>query len=185
MKKLLPLVAVTLLFTASLAVAQIGASTQPTNLNVTVSAEASLTMQTANTGLTSSGTNFSDYTGTTNFTYFVRTTKVGGGGSITVQITTDFGPAGGPSLASWPTAGDTLKYTCSVPAASSGTVTPCSGSQTAVLTPTPATNVASFGADTRSPKAGVASSVSWDLSNDPLYQTGSYTAVATFTISAT
>ena len=180
MKKYLPLAA--LLLTAPLAHAQLGTSTVTSNLNLTVAPEAALTIQTANTNLTSPGTNFTGYTGTTNFTYFVRTTKSGGSGSITLQITTDFAGASGPSVASPPTASDKLNYSCTVPAAASGTVTPCTGPLTSSTTA--ATNVASFGADTRSPKAGVASSVSWDLSNDPLYQTGSYTAVVTFTISA-
>jgi hypothetical protein len=45
--------------------------------------------------------------------------------------------------------------------------------------------VATFGANTHSAGAGTTgNSVAWTLLNDPAYPTGSYTAVATFTISA-
>jgi hypothetical protein len=179
MKKALFL-AVALLFMTPLAHAQLGNTSVNSNLSILVSPEAALTIQTTTTSLTSPLTNFSAYTGTTNFTYFVRTTKSGGTGSVTVAVA-DFSPAGGPSIVTPPTPTDKLTYSCTVPAASSGSVTPCTGPVTAA---TSATNVATFGADTRSPFAGVGSSVSWTLTNDPLYQTGSYTAVATFTISA-
>jgi len=181
MKKTLALVAAALLFTMSSALAQLGTTTVTSNLSVAVAPESALTIQTPTTTF-STPINFTDYAGTTNFTYFVRTTKAGGSGSITLQITTDFSPAGGPSVAVPPSPGDALKYSCTVPAASSGTVTQCSGSVTSSTGA--ATNVATFGQDTRTKTAGVASSVTWDLTNDPFYQTGSYTAVATFTISA-
>jgi hypothetical protein len=175
------LLGVVLLLQAPFAHAQLGTSTVTSNLNVTVGAESALTIQSANTNF-SSPTLFNNYTATTNFTYFVRTTKSGGSGSITLEVTTDFSPAGGPSVASPPTTGDKLTYNCTVPAASSGTVTPCSGPvQASTTSPT---NVATFGQDTRSPLPGVASSVAWTLTNDSLYQTGSYAGVVTFTISA-
>ena len=180
MKKIL-LLAVIVLLTGPFAHAQLGTATVTSNMNVTVGAESALTIQSANTNF-SAPTLFSNYTGTTNFTYFVRTTKTGGSGTITLQITTDFGPSGGPSVASPPTASDKLTYNCTVPAASSGTVTACTGPVTASTSAS--TNVATFAADTRTNTAGVSSSISWTLTNDPLYQTGSYTAVATFTVSA-
>jgi hypothetical protein len=105
---------------------------------------------------------------------------VGGVGSVTLQITTDFSPAGGPSVAAPPDPADTLGYTCTVAAPGN----PCGGSQTASTTA--ATGVATFGANARSVAAGTGgNSVAWTLTNDPQYETGSYSAVATFTISAT
>ncbi len=182
MRKFLPLLAVALFFTASLANAQLG-GTPPftTNLNLTVGPEATLRIDTSNTTLSSTPGNFQPYTGTTNFTYFVRTSKSGGTGTIGLQVTTDFHGTGltGPSLASWPTAGDALTYNCSV----TSPATQCSGPVTPTLTTT--TNVATFGANAHSTFAGNSGSVDWTLTNDPLYETGSYQAVVTFTISAT
>jgi hypothetical protein len=44
--------------------------------------------------------------------------------------------------------------------------------------------VVTFGAAARSSAAGDTGSVSWSLTNDPKYATGTYTATVTFTISA-
>jgi hypothetical protein len=150
-----------------------------TNLNVTVAAEASLYVSTENTALTSTGTLFADYTGTTNFLYKIRTSKTGGTGNIQLRVTTDFSPSGGPSVANPPTAGDTLSYSCTV----SSPGTPCSGTQ--VASTSSSTPVATFGANARSDRAGNSGSVAWTLTNDPAYETGSYSAVVTFTVSAT
>jgi hypothetical protein len=179
MKKILALAAA-LLWAASLAYAQLGTTTVTNNLTVAPVAEAALTIGGSATLLTSSGTNFSDYTGTTPFTYFIRTTKSGGTGTINLKVTTDFstGTGGAPSVASPPDASDTLKYTPTV--SSPGTA--ASAGQTASTSTT--TPVATFGTDAHSVKAGNSASVAWDLSNDPLYPTGSYTATVTFTISA-
>jgi hypothetical protein len=172
-----------LLFHASLAHAQLGTSSGTTTVNVTVGAEAALSIVTGTTTLTSAGTNFSSYTGTTNLTYFVRTSAASGSGTITLQVTSDFSPAGGPSVATPPTAGDALKYTCTVAApGNNGTATPCSGSVTASTAT--ATTVGTFGADARSLFGGNTAAVSWTLTNDPKYKTGSYSGTATFTISA-
>jgi len=176
------LLAAVLMLVASVAHGQLGTTAPTATVAVNVNAEAALTIQTTALTLSQSGTNFTDYSGTTNFTYFIRTTKSGGTGSIVLQVTSDFSPAGGPSVGTPPTASDHLYYSCTVPNPSNGTATPCTGpvnSSTGSQT-----NVAGFNADSRSPKAGVASSVTWGLSNDPLYQTGSYTATITYTISA-
>ena len=154
------------------------ATTGTATVNLTLAAEADITITTATTNLTSSGTEFSNYTGTTSFTYKIRTTTVGGSGSITFKITTDFAPSGGPSVASPPTAGDTLRYTCSV----SSPATQCAGSVTA--TTTTETSVATFSQDAHSAAAGNSGSVGWTLTNDPRYKTGTFTAVGTFTITA-
>jgi hypothetical protein len=150
-----------------------------TTVSVTVGAEASIAINTSSTALTSSGTLFADYTGTTNLTYKVRTTPSTGSGSIVLQITSDFNGTGGPKVNNPPTSGDKLSYDCTV--ATSGTG--CGANQTASTSST--TPVATFGSDAHSTRAGDAGTVSWTLTNDPAYKTGSYNATATFTISAT
>lgn len=151
-----------------------------TTIAVTVAPEASIAITTVgNTSLTTPGGGlFVDYTGTTTFLYKIRTDKAAGVGHITLQITADFDGTGGPSVTTPPTTGDTLKYSCVV---ASGTA--CTGPVTAA-TSVP-TNVATFGTDAHSIKAGDAGSVNWVLTNDPVYKTGSYNATATFTISNT
>ena len=184
MKKILALTALALLLATSSALAQLGTSAPTATVSVSVGPEAALTIQTTALTLTQNGNNFADYTGTTNFTYFIRTTKSGGTGNIVLEVTSDFSAGGGntPSVASPPTNTDHLYYSCTVPNPQSGTATPCTGPVNSSTTA--ATDVAAFGADARSPKAGVSSSVTWGLTNDPLYQTGSYTATITYTISA-
>jgi hypothetical protein len=154
------------------------AATGTTTVSVSVSAEASLQVNTATTTLTSASI-FGNYTGTTSLTYKIRTTQSTGTGAITLHVTSDFSPANGPSVATPPTAGDTLAYTCTV--ASPGTA--CSGSQTSSTSTS--TGVGTFGAGASSALAGNSASVAWTLANDPVYKTGSYTATVTFTVSAT
>ena len=150
-----------------------------TTVSVTVAAEAAIQVTTATTTLTNVGTIFNAYTGTTNFNYKIRTTKTGGTGTLTLEVTSDFSPANGPSVATPPTAGDALSYTCTVAAPA----TACSGSLNSSTTV--ATSVATFGANAHSANAGNAGSVAWSLSDDPTYQTGAYSATVTLTISAT
>ncbi len=153
---------------------------QTTTLSVAVGPEAALTVTTGTTNLTTAGTNFTvPFTGTTAFTYQIRTTKAGGTGSITSKVTADFGPANGPSVTTPPSTGDALTYSCTV----SNPGTACTGSQTASTSAS--TGVATFGANAQSTKAGNSGSVAWSLTDDPVYATGTYTATVTFTISAT
>lgn len=168
-----------LLLTGSMAHAQLGTTTGTTTLTVPVAAEAALTVATT-PNFTQTGTNFTAYSAATNLTYFIRTNA---SGTITLQVTSDFSPAGGPSVATPPTAGDKLAYTCTVATpGNNGTATACSGSVTAATGS--ATSVATFGADARSLFAGNSGSVSWTLTNDPKYKVNSYSAVVTFTINA-
>jgi hypothetical protein len=153
------------------------AGTGTTTVSVAIGPEAALQVDTSTTNLTTTGTVFNPYTGTTNLTYKIRTTKTGGSGAITAQVTADFG-AGGPSVAA-PASGDELTYTCS----GGAPATPCSTAQTIKTSTT--TPVADFGANAHSLKAGNAASLAWTLPNDPAYETGTYTATVTFTISAT
>jgi hypothetical protein len=181
MKKLLWFALAAVVLLAPCAFAQgLGTTAPPSTVQVNVAAESALTIQTSALVL-SSPTNFADYIGTTSFTYFVRTTKSGGTGSITLQVTTDFSNGSGntPSVAHPPTSTDALTYVATV--SSPGTA--ATGSQTASTTVAPP--VGSFGQDAHSVKAGNSASVAWTLSNDPLYPTGSYTATVTWTIAAT
>ena len=159
--------------------AQTFAATGTTTMSVSITAEASLAVNTATTTLTSSGGIFAPFTGTTNLTYKMRTTQSTGTGTITAKVTTDFSPVNGPSVAVPPNGADLLTYTCTV--ASPGTA--CSGTQTASTSAQ--TSVATFGAGASSAQAGNTASLTWGLGNDPLYKTGSYTATVTFTVSAT
>jgi len=178
MKKTL-LAAVVLLLSASLAGAATVTATGTTTLSVTVQNEASITITNGSTTLAATGTVFNPYTGTTNFTYKIRTSQTGGSGSIVLQVTTDFSGTGSPSVGTPPNTGDALTYTCTT---ASGTA--CSSAITASTTAQ--TNVATFGTDGHSVStSGDAGSVAWSLTNDPKYKTGTYTATATFTISAT
>jgi len=182
MKRPLPLIAlaVVMLVLAGTAHAQFN-TTGTTTLSLTVAAEASLRIDTTTTTLATSGSLFNnDYTGTTNYTYKIRTTKSGGSGAITLKVTSDFSPSpGGPSVGAPASTGDALTYTCSI--TSPGTA--CTGSLTASTTA--GTSVSTFGADAKSALGGNTGSVGWNLTNDPQYSTGTYTAVVTFTISAT
>ena len=153
-------------------------TTGTTSMSVTVAAEASLQVNTATTTLANVGTIFNAYTGTTNFTYKVRTTKTGGTGTITLQVTSDFSPATGPSIATPPTAGDAMTYTCTTTAPATGCVGTVTSSTSA------ATSVATFGTNAHSASAGNAGSVAWSLTDDPTYTTGAYSATVTLTISA-
>ena len=173
MKRYVMLIAGAMLGLSSLAGAQ------TTSLAVTVGAEASLTVTTGTTSLSTASTTFANpYTGTTNLTYLIRTSKSTGSGQITVKITSDFAAAGGPSVATPPSAGDALTYTCTV--AAPGTA--CTGTQTSSTTAT--TQVGTFGAAASSAKAGNSASLAWSLTDDPVYQPGAYSATATFAISA-
>lgn len=174
MRRIATTIACTLLAMAGIVRAQ-----NTTTLSVAVNPEASLTVTTGTTNLTTSGTNFTvPFTGNTSFTYQIRTMKSGGNGTITSKVTADFAGTGGPSVGTPPSTGDALTYTCTV--ASPGTA--CTGSQTSSTST--ATSVATFGAGANSTKAGNTGSVAWSLTDDPVYATGTYTATVTFTISA-
>jgi len=177
MKKTL-LMAAILLLSTSMAYAQLGTTAPTGTLSVEVFPVAGLTVDTAITSLTSLGTNFSPYTGTTSLTYYIRTTVGTGSGAITLQVTTDFA-GNGPNVASPPTPTDQLTYT---PTVSSPGV--AAGANQIAATGS-ATSVATFPADARSFFAGNSASVAWSLTNDPLYKTGVYTATITYTISST
>ena len=124
------------------------AATGTTTLQVAVAHESSISVTTGTTTLANGGSTVfgNPFTGTTNFTYKIRTTQATGSGSVTLKVTTDFG-AGGPSVLTPPTAGDALTYTC---ASASGTA--CAVAQTASTASS--TNVVTFGADAHSVSRG-------------------------------
>ena len=142
---------------------------EESTLGVTVGPEASFTAVDASPSLSQTGTNFASFTGTTNFTYRIRTTTTGGTGSITVALTAF--EVNGPALAD-------LSFSCT-DAATLGS--PC----TSTVATTSAQNVISFGADKHSADVGNAGTTAWTLVDRPTTKTGNYTSVATFTISAT
>jgi len=128
-----------------------------------------------------SGTAFTSYSGSLPVQFYIRT-SAGAAGTITVQATSDFSPAGGPLVTN-----GNLTYTCS--GATLGTA--CSGTQTVSRTlQTPVLNVSSAGGTCTggggSCSAAAPNSVSINLSlpNDPTLSTGTYSAQLTFTISA-
>jgi len=159
------------LATTALAIAAISFGADISTLGVSVGPEASFTAVDATTSMTKADTAFGAYTGTTNFTYKIRTTQSGGSGSITV-IVTSFSGTGGPAIAD-------LAYTCTAPASGS----PCASS-TAASTST-ASSVVSFGADAHSADTGDTGATVWTLADQPQIKTGTYTSTATYTISAT
>jgi hypothetical protein len=174
----LPLLALGLLVTVNRAQAQSGTLTGTTTVSVTIGPQAGLTITNSSTPLTAGGSNFGAFTGTTGLNYYVRTSQTGGSGTITMKVTTDFSPANGPSVATPPTAGDALTYTCTA----AGPGTGCTGTQTASTSSQ--TNLVSFGADVHTTTAGSTASTAWSLTNDPKYKTGTYSATITYTISA-
>jgi hypothetical protein len=173
MKKLISVFFVTLV----LALAPSAFAANATTVSVTVGAEGLLTIPAATT-LSGAG-GFANYTGSTAFNYMIRTNAAG---SVTLQVSTDFSPTLGPSVAVPPTAGDALTYSCT--AAGTSTPTACSGPVTASTTTT--TSVLTVGANKYSAASpGDTGTVSWTLTNDPKYKVGTYTATVQFTISAT
>jgi len=139
-------------------------------LNVTVGPEASFTSVDSSTSLTKVDTLFGSFTGTSNFTYKIRTSQSTGTGSITVEVTAF--QSHGPLVSD-------LSYTCTDTASG----TPCSSSTAASASV--ATGVVSFGADAHSSDSGDSGSTSWTRADRPTVKTGNYSTTATFTISAT
>lgn len=170
-----------------LVLAPVGSYAQVQTLTLNLEPAGLLYSVPASATLTHTGTTFSAFTGTVTLNYRARTTASSGGGSITVKATKDFTcSSGGPCIATPPSTGDALTYTCSGATLGTG----CSGTQT--VSTTVATTVVTIpagactGAGTPCNNAGTNSvSVSFKLTDDPKYKTGSYSATLTWTISAT
>jgi len=154
-------------------------------LQADISPEGGLFSLSSSVPLAKADTVFSNYTGSLTIQYRARTTQSTGGGNITAKATADFTPTGGPSIASPPASSDKLKYTCSGATLGAN----CSGAQT-VSTST-ATNVVTFSASECTGGGNSCSSaspntvnLSFTLTDDPKYDTGSFSATLTITISA-
>ena len=133
----------------------------------------------ASLALVNAGSTFLGYSGAATVSYRVRTTSAGSS-SITLKATSDFSPIGGPTVTS-----ATLTYTCNSPTlgtACSGTQTVSTSAQTPVLNISGASCTGGGGSCSSADPNTM--SVSFGLSNSPTYQTGSYSAQITFTISA-
>lgn len=156
--------------TAGSAVAQ--SNTASTLLQVGVAAEASISIPAASYTFTQTGSVFNNYTLAMPFTYKVRTTKVGGSGTVLASFSADFAGSG-PKIAS-----NALTYTSSTTGVGTG-----NGTAVTAQVGT-ATNVLTFGANARSANAGDSGNVSWVLVNDPQYETGNYSTTVVLTITA-
>jgi hypothetical protein len=155
-----------------------GEGTATQTLNATLSPVGALTTPGTAT-LSKSQNAFQPFTATVPVSYQIRTTPAGNG-SITLQVTSDFTPSGGPAAAS-----GALTYVCS--GANLGTA--CSGTQTASTTiQTPVLSVPASactgGGGACSGQNPNSINVTFTLTDSPVYPTGTYSAGITFTISA-
>jgi len=184
-KRLAPSVAV-LAFLLLPSSSQAATGTALQTLSVTISPVGGLYSISA-LALTKAGTVFNNYTGTiATFQYRARATDTTGSGSITVKATTDFSCSGGPCIATPPSPGDALTYTCSgatLGTACSGTQTVSTTASTPVLTLPASACTGGSPCSLNTPDPNTVS-LTFALTNNPLYQTGNYSATLTFTISA-
>ena len=163
--------AISAAFLPAVATAQVVRGTANTSVTANVGADASIAVSSPTT-LTPSGGAFSAFTGSTVVTFYVRTTRTGGSGSIVLQAA-EFSPAGGPTVS-----GGSLTYTCTgAPAVGSA----CAGTQTASTSATTPI-VSGIGANARAQAAGT--TVNWSVTNSPFYSTGTYASSVTFTLAA-
>jgi hypothetical protein len=168
--------------------APVGSSAQNTTtqtLEATIVPEGGLFRVSSPLVLTKTDANFNGFAGTITLSYRARTSQGTGNGAITVKASADFMPAGGPSIAQPPSSEDKFNYTCK--GATLGNS--CSGTQT--VSTTAATNVVSIGASACTGGGAPCSvnnlnsmRVTFTLTDDPAYKTGSYSATLTWTISA-
>lgn len=134
----------------------------------------------ASVALTHAQNNFQGFQASLIVNYEARTSPTGGG-KITLQVTKDFSPTGGPTAAS-----GALTYTCgsaNLGTACSGTQTASTTSQTPVLTLPASACTGGGGACSSQDPNSV--NLTFTLNDDPGYAVGSYSATVTFTISAT
>lgn len=166
------------LFCLTLGILSAGStSTGSQNLVAAVRAAGSLSVPPL-AALTSNATKFKPFTGGITLTYRART-SAGGGGHLTLRVTSDFAPTGGPSVAA-----GALSYTCAgatLGAACSGTQTASTSSETPVLM-LPAAACTGGGGGCSQQTNSV--DLTLILPDDPGYATGVYSAKITFTISA-
>ena len=155
-------------------------ATQQQTLIMNLSAAAKFISIPATTSMSESAGPFSSFIASLPVNFRIRTSSAGSTSQMSLQVTTDFSPANGPSAA----AGD-LTYTCS--GSTLGTV--CSGQPTASTTSQ--TKLISFAASSCTGGGGVCSSadpntftMSFQLNNSPQFKASNYAAILTFTLSA-
>ena len=147
-------------------------------LTATIHAAGSISVP-ASATLSTSAANFQPFTGSVALNYRARTSP-SGGGNLTLSITSDFTPSGGPSAAA-----GALSYTCAgatLGIACIGKQTASIAAQTPVVT-LPASACTGGGAACSPYTNSVI--LNFSLADDPAYQTGTYSARVMFTISST
>jgi len=159
--------------------AQSDVATVSQMLNADLSAAGKVSVP-ASLSLTPAGGVFSPYAGSMTLRYLVRTTPGGSGGNVTVQATGDFNPAGGPTVSSAGLAVSCSGATLGTPCAGQNPVGLASSTNLVAIPPSACTG----GGGACSEGSPNTVSLDFSMANDPSYETGSYTAVVTFTISA-
>src|ERR1035441_897132 len=171
--------AAALVFALPVATCPGATGTATETLNALIYPIAKLTVP-SSVSLTAGAAKLSPFQASLPVTYRARTTPTGGG-TMTLQVTSDFSPAGGPSAAS-----GALTYTCT----SANLGTACSGAQTASTTlQTPVltlpASACTGGGGACSAQDPNSLTLNFTVVDDPRYDTGSYSAKVTFIISAT
>lgn len=151
-------------------------ATSNTNVQIVVGADASISVP-ATCSLTSAGA-FANWTGVCTATYSVRTTKVGGAGSITLAASTDWvatGGGSGPTLAA-----DNLSFTASGntgPGAANGVLTRIAATGTSYNV------VTAMGANAHANSKVV--DTNYVLVNNAAWETDTYKVTVVYTITST
>ena|SRR5947207_201936 len=175
MKRILAgLTALGLIFLAAPAFAASASGT--TQVQINVAADASISVP-ATCTLTTAGA-FAQYAGAcAASSYSVRTTKVGGTGSILLATAADWaGANSGPTLA-----GDVFRFTNAGNAGGPGTLN--AGPTQIAATGTNYNVVTAMGANAHA--NSVSFTTSFTLANNPAWETGAYTIDIVYTLSAT
>jgi hypothetical protein len=154
-------------------------------LQANIAAEAAFSTTSYNFTLAKTGTIFNSFTGSLQLLFRARTGSSATAAGITMKATSDFTPSGGPSIASPPTVGAALQYSCSGATLGSnctGTQTVSTSASTPVIT-LPRSACTGGGAPCSADDPN-SMTLNFTLTNDPKYKAGNYTATLTFTISA-
>lgn len=145
-----------------------------TTVSITVAADAKISVCGATTTLSTAGA-FADYLGSCVVTYSLRTTKVGGSGSITLAATTNWAAGAGGA---GPVIGtDAFSFTTT---ANTGPGTSNNGSINAVLANQNV--ITAIGANAHANNASFSSN--FDLVNSPTWETDTYTVPIRYTITS-
>lgn len=176
------IIAIVLALPAMLSAA-IATTTQ--TLQANISPEGAFSTSSYNFSLAKTGTIFTGFSGVVTVLYRARTGSSVSTAGITLKASADFAPAGGPSISTPPSTGDTFSYTCSTPTLGIG----CSGTQAVSTTSArpvvtfPASACTGAGAPCNNADPNSVT-LNFSLTDDPKYKTGSYTTTLQFTISS-